>query len=257
MENAPEPWILALRHSHDALSAVAETLGNDRLQSPSYDSDWSIAQVLSHLGSGAEIFALILDAGVSGDEPPSRESFPAIWDAWNSRSPEAQAADALERDGVLVAKFEALDAAQLGRLHLELFGRDVDSAGVARMRLSEHAIHTWDIAVALDPGTEVAPDAVELLVDTLDVLVARTGKAGSKKKRVRVTTSNPGRQFVLEIAASVTLTAGSVEEPLPHLQLPAEAFVRLVYGRLDPAHTPAVEVDGIELEELRGVFPGF
>jgi hypothetical protein len=38
--------------------------------------------------------------------------------------------------------------------------------------------------------------------------------------------------------------------------LPAEAFVRLVYGRLDPDHTPPVETGGDELDALRKVFPG-
>jgi len=41
------------------------------------------------------------------------------------------------------------------------------------------------------------------------------------------------------------------------LQLPAEAMVRLVYGRLDTQHTPvAVAGDG-RLDQLRTAFPGF
>jgi hypothetical protein len=41
------------------------------------------------------------------------------------------------------------------------------------------------------------------------------------------------------------------------LDLPAEAFVRLVYGRLDPDHTPdAVTATGVDLDLLRRTFPG-
>jgi hypothetical protein len=42
------------------------------------------------------------------------------------------------------------------------------------------------------------------------------------------------------------------------LVIPAEAFLRLVYGRLDPDHTPAgVEaVPPLELDDLRALFPG-
>ena len=40
------------------------------------------------------------------------------------------------------------------------------------------------------------------------------------------------------------------------LTLPAEAFVRLVYGRLDPDHTPAFEGDPADLDTLRRTFPG-
>ncbi len=42
-----------------------------------------------------------------------------------------------------------------------------------------------------------------------------------------------------------------------HLTLPAEAFLRLVYGRLDAAHAPAVERSGERgLDDLRTAFPG-
>ena len=43
----------------------------------------------------------------------------------------------------------------------------------------------------------------------------------------------------------------------PDLELPSEAFIRLVYGRLDPAHTPAVTGSPTLLDELRTAFPGF
>ena len=60
MEASPGPWISALRHSHDRLRASVEPLGPDQLTQRSYPSEWTIAQVLSHLGSQAEIFGLIL-----------------------------------------------------------------------------------------------------------------------------------------------------------------------------------------------------
>ena len=47
------------------------------------------------------------------------------------------------------------------------------------------------------------------------------------------------------------------EDATATLRLPGEAFVRLLYGRLDPGHTPAsVEATGIELGTLRHSFPG-
>ena len=41
----------------------------------------------------------------------------------------------------------------------------------------------------------------------------------------------------------------------PDIVLPAEALVRLVYGRLDPDHTPQVRGTA-DLDELRRIFPG-
>ena len=74
-----------------SLRALAGPLTAEQLQQRSYDSEWSIAQVLSHLGSQAEVFDLWLDAGLTGQEPPGREAFGPIWEAWNARSPQAQA----------------------------------------------------------------------------------------------------------------------------------------------------------------------
>ena len=40
-------------------------------------------------------------------------------------------------------------------------------------------------------------------------------------------------------------------------RIPGEAFLRLVYGRLDPEHSPDVDLTGaVALDDLRGVFPG-
>jgi uncharacterized protein (TIGR03083 family) len=259
LENDPAPFIQALRHSHDSLRALVEPLTDGQLEQRSYCTDWSIAQVLSHLGSQAEIFGLWLDAGLTGQDLPGQDAFPPIWDAWNARAPRAQAADSLQANEVFIQRLESLDAGQRERFHLELFGMDLDTAGVARMRLSEHAIHSWDVAAALDPAARVAPEAVDLIVDTLGPLAARSGKPDGTKLRLHVSASDPQRDFTLESGETVTLapSAAGEDAELPELRLPAEALVRLVYGRLDPAHTPPVETRGVDLDELRRLFPGF
>jgi uncharacterized protein (TIGR03083 family) len=279
----PTPWIAALRRSHDALRASVEPLDETRLRRQSYASEWSIAQVLSHLGSGAEIFGLFLDAGLRGTEPPGRETFAPIWQAWNDRSPQSQATDALAADDALIKRLESLGPDELGTLRVPLFGRDLDATGLARLRLGEHAVHTWDVAVALDSSATVAADAVSLLIDGLGPVAARSGKPAEEPFTVRVSTTEPAREFIIQAGAEVRLepaqAAGNPQhsdEDAPRgdhdaprgdhdaprgeparLRLPAEAFVRLVYGRLDPAHTPAVEAAGVDLDDLRRTFPGF
>jgi len=259
METDPDRWIGALRHSHDALRALAGPLTAEQLQQRSYDTEWSIAQVLSHLGSQAEIGGLWLDAGLTGQDPPGPEVYAPIWEAWNARSPQAQAADSLTANETLVGRYESLDDGQRERFRLLLFGMDLDLAGLTRMRLSEHAVHSWDVAVALDPSATLAPEAAGLLVDTLGQFAGWAGKPDGTTRRVHVSTSGPQRHFTLETGEAVTLepaTAGEHDEPGPGLRLPAEALIRLVYGRLDPAHTPPVETRGIDLDDLRPIFPG-
>ena len=212
MENDPAPFIEALRHSHDSLRALAGPLTDGQLEQRSYCPDWSIAQVLSHLGSQAEVFGLWLDAGLTGQDPPGRDAFPPIWDAWNARGPRAQAADSLQANEALIQRLESLDAGQRERFRLEMFGMDLDTAGLARMRLSEHAIHSWDVAVALDPAARVAPDAVDLIVDTLGPLAARSGKPDGTKLRLHVSASGPQRDFTLESGETVTLVPSAAGE---------------------------------------------
>jgi len=256
METSPDPWIGALRHSHDRLQALVEPLDLASLEQRSYASEWSIAQVLSHLGSGADIFALFLEAGLAGQDPPGRDAFVPVWNVWNAKDPQAQATDGLRADEAAVERFESLDPDQR-RLRLQVFGMDMDLIGLARMRVSEHAVHTWDVAVALDSSATVAPEAVGLLVDMVGQLAARSGKPDGKQRRIRVSTTDPERHFVLETGEAVSLTESDGEQGLPELRLPAEAFVRLVYGRLGPHHTPPVEANGVDLDELRQLFPGF
>jgi uncharacterized protein (TIGR03083 family) len=261
MESSPGPWISALRHSHDRLRTSVEPLGPDQLNQQAYPTEWTIAQVLSHLGSQAEIFGMILEAGLAGREPPGREAFPPIWDTWNAKDPQAQASDALRADQATLERLESMNADEQERLHLQLFGMDIDTTGLARMRLSEHAVHSWDALVALDPSATLAPDAVALLIDTLDQLAARSSQPDGQKRTVRVSTSDPERRFILETGETVTLTPSDDDSPpepdVSELRLPAEAFVRLIYGRMDGAHTPPTETAGVELDELRQIFRGF
>jgi uncharacterized protein (TIGR03083 family) len=257
MATAAAPFIIAWRRSHDRLRTLVDPSDSGQLNRQSYASEWTIAQVLSHIGSGAEIFNLFLGAGRKREDPPGRETFEPIWEVWNARSPEEQAAHALAADQAALERFESLDTAEQERFHLNLFGGDVDLAVLARMRLSEHAIHTWDVAVALDPAATVSPDAVDLLVDTLGQLAARTGKPAENPTRVHISTTDPQREFVLDTGESVSLLPWDGEDGLAELRLPAEAVLRLVYGRLDREHTPPADDSAVDLDQLRATFPGF
>ena len=55
MERDPRIWIAVLRNSHERLASLVSPLTPEQLRGPAYPTEWSIAQVLSHLGSGAEI----------------------------------------------------------------------------------------------------------------------------------------------------------------------------------------------------------
>jgi uncharacterized protein (TIGR03083 family) len=262
MTPAATAWIAALRGSHEHLSDLVAPLSADAVAEPAYPSEWSIAQVLSHLGSGAVIFAHFLDAAKTGGPTPGRELMAPIWDEWNAKSPQDQAADAVVADGRLVDLFEAAAAGpDAGELRLNFIGRELDLAGVASLRLTEHALHTWDVAVALDPSATVAPQPTALLIDTIGAVVGRAGKS-ALSSRVHVTTTEPAREFLLTLGDEPSLAPWGADPSQPpadaELHLPAESLLRLFSGRLDPEHTPPpVAATGIDLADLRTSFPGY
>jgi len=258
MTSPAREWIAALRNSHERLVTLAKPLGGDALTGRSYDSEWTIAQVLSHLGSGAEIAQLTLAAAVSGSTVDG-EAYQPIWDAWNAKGPQEQAADCLAADEAHVSRLEQLTDAELAGIRHEFFGMDLDAVGLVRLRLSEHALHTWDVAVALDPAAEVAADAVALLASHVPTVARWAGGPAGEQFRVRLRGSGPDADFLLTVAESVSLAPWPGDgADVPELGLPDDALLRLVYGRLDPGHTPAaVTGDPADLDRVRAVFPGF
>ena len=253
--------LATLHSSHDRLAAALGPLTAEQVSGESYDDEWSIAQVASHLGSGAEIFEHFVNAGLTGAPTPGVELFQPIWDAWNAKAPAEQAADAVSADARFLSQLDGLTEDDHARWHLELFGGEQSPTDILRLRLAEHAVHTWDIVVALDPTATVAADATELIIDQVARIVERTGKGTTEPTTVSVETSDPDRSLVLSLTTdAASLVPATTDEAAggSSLRLPAEAFLRLVYGRLDPDHTPStVEVDGIDLDTLRRSFPGF
>lgn len=198
------------------------------------------------------------EADIEGVEPLGHETLTVVWDAWNARSAEGQAAAWHEHDERSVRRFETLTESEIANLHVSCFGRELNAADFVRMRLTEHAIHTWDVEVVRESGARVAPDAVELIVDGLGWIASIVGKPQGKPFRLRVQSSDPERNFLLKAGESVTIADWDGRAADGELQMPAEAFVRLMYGRLDDAHTPETAMTGadVTLDDLRSIFPG-
>ncbi len=203
--SSPDAWLTEAVASHVRLSADVHALSAEEISGPAYPSEWSIAQVLAHLGSGAEIFGLFLQAGLDGAPAPGAADFGPIWDRWNAKPPARQAADALVADGAFLDQVEALDEELRRHTHLSLFGADQTLADLLRYRLAEHAVHTWDVEVAGDPAATVAPGATALLIDAVGQMVGRVGRPSEDPFRVLISTTGPDRRFLLEVGAAVEL----------------------------------------------------
>ncbi len=262
MSSLSDRTIAALRATHEELAAVVAGLSREQLLAGSGASEWPVAQVLSHLGSGAEIGLATLRSSVAGTPAPPDDFNQQVWDRWNAMSPQDQAAGFLDSDGQLVAAFEELDDDQRLTLRITLgfVPQPLAVASFAGMRLNEAAQHSWDVRVSLDPAAGISTEVAELLLEHfasgLAFLLGFTTKADALDRPAVVRLGDS--DYRLAIAESVELTT-SAQPATAAFSGPIEAAVRLLAGRLKPEHTPAeVEVTGaVTLDDLRRVFPGY
>ncbi len=254
MDTRLDDAMAALRSSVDRLRQLVAPLDDDQLEMSVYPAEWTVADVMSHLGSGALIMRRRLEDALAGQPTPD-DFAPAVWDEWNAKSARAKGDDALAVDRALVERLDALSDDERSGFEFAMGPVTFDFAGFVGLRLNEHAFHSWDVAVAFDPAAVLAPDATPLVVDQLELVARFTAKPTGDARTITVATTDPTRQFVIELAPdSVTLTPGASGDA--DLSLAAESFARLVYGRLDPDHTPAVDGDRRILDVLRRVFSG-
>lgn len=269
METDPKVWIAALRRSHDELAADVASMAPDDLRRRSGCRDWDVSQVLSHLGSGAEIVLANLEANLAGDEPPPNEANQPVWHRWNALEPDARARDYAEWDERVVSQFESLDDATLESLRIALafLPAPIDVAMAVGLRLSEHALHSWDVRVAFQSEATLPGYVSELLIDRVAMMAAFVGKPDAWRggpATVGVSTTDPDRRFWFLLDGGVRVDTADSEdnEERPtdgSLTLQAEALLRLTAGRLDQDHTPATVVaEGRPgPDDLRAVFPGY
>jgi uncharacterized protein (TIGR03083 family) len=255
--------IEALRSGHDDLAAYAERLTETALAGPSGASEWDVSQVLGHLGSGAEITLATLEAALGGGGPLDAGYNQGVWDRWNAMRAVERRDAFLTANRRLVERYEGLDAATRAELRIDLgfLPAPVDVAEMARLRLSEFTYHAWDVKVGADATATLAPLAVPLLLDGIVPLVGFIGRAAAldgRRARLAVELTDPERLYGLDLGDAIAVTERP-ERPDGTLRAPAEAWLRLVAGRLAPERTPpGVEVTGpIGLDDLRRVFPGY
>jgi uncharacterized protein (TIGR03083 family) len=245
----------ALRASVGRLHDLASGLDDARIVSPSYCDDWSIAQVLSHLGSGAVISLRGLQDVRAGTTTP--EGFnPSVWDEWNAKTPRAQADEALEADEALMEAYEGVDDSDRERLTFPMGPLSLGFDELVGLRLNEHTFHSWDIAVMLDGSVGLPEDATALVIDNLSLIARFTGRPNGEERTIAIHTTGPRRDIALRLSTDGVAVGAGEPGQQPDLELPAEAFCRLVYGRLDPDHTPPFRGDDALLNGLRAVFPG-
>ena len=210
--------LAALRMSTDHLRALGPGLDADALSRPAYPSEWTVAEVLSHLGSSAEILLRRFDAAVHDRaDAPDQD---VVWAVWDAKSPDAKAADALVADAALLDAFEVLPHQPRVDFRTSLGPLEVDFDGFVGLRLNEHLLHTWDIEAAGDPAATLLPAPVPFVIDSLAMTVQWTGRPDGPDS-IRVHTDDPRRDLTVTLGPDKVTLTPSEDGPDPTSCSPA------------------------------------
>ena len=180
-------------------------------------------------------------------------------------SPRERADEFVAADTVLVDRYERLTDEERTDLRVDVgflpFPLTVAMAG--RMRLNEVLLHGWDVRVAFDRAALLDPETVPVVLNGEPNLIGWLGKTevlDGRSLDLQVITSEPESRFTLRLAEKVEVLLDDVSGRSDgSIRLPAEAWLRLVAGRLAADRTPAgIETTGAaDLDLLRRVFPGY
>ena len=246
------------RAAHDSLAATVETLTSDDLDMPSCADGWTVAQVLSHLGSGAEICTVLLQRGIDGDpRGPSREELLPVWQRWDALPPASQALAWEAADHAHLDLLASLDERQWQDVRVPYFIGPLSVTEYVGYRLSEAVVHAWDIQAARDPEAKLLAEAQPALLHRIDLVASRfrDGSALAEIGPVQIAVRlEGGGDLTLHLGGELHLWACSGEVPDGFLDTDVEGLLRLVYGR----HSDPISVTGVVTEDqLRALFPGF
>ncbi|HEX4863769.1 MAG TPA: maleylpyruvate isomerase N-terminal domain-containing protein [Acidimicrobiales bacterium] len=249
----------ALRKAHEETALIVDGLDEKRLAAQSGSAEWSVAQVLSHLGSGSEIARSTLLAGKRDPE----EAQP-VWDRWNAMSPSEQASNFVEFERRLVHALEALDDDELSskKIDVGFLPAPIDVGFFVGMRLSEVALHRWDVDVAFEEDATIRTYLLPFVLERLPLFAGFFAKPIGKAGKVAIETTEPSRHYLLELREDGASLSEETQPPTDagtRIKMPAESLLRLTAGRLSTDRTPSkVSVDGeLSLDDIRKVFPGY
>ena len=88
----------ALGLSMEHLRSVVEPLSDAQLGELAYPAEWTIADVLSHIGSGAVIMQRRLEDIVQEKATPD-DFAPGVWEIWNAKVARTKAARSRAHSG--------------------------------------------------------------------------------------------------------------------------------------------------------------
>ncbi|MET8332040.1 maleylpyruvate isomerase N-terminal domain-containing protein [Streptomyces sp. NPDC005181] len=256
-----DTWLAGLHASSARLQRYVSRLSEQDLSQQSFADNWSIGQVLSHLGSAAEISTMLVERGIAGDATgPVRHELLPVWKRWNALSAPHQREAWQEAAARHLRLLDSLSAADRASVKVPYFAGLLSIPVYAGYRLSEQSVHAWDIEVALDPAAAIPAEEVGLLWERLDLVATRFRDHEALSRlspgQLLVELTDQDRTLCLNLAAELHILPCEPADPTGSVSGPAEAVLRLIYCRNRPPQDSVV-AGAATLEDVRSLFPGF
>lgn len=261
MTHSSAPWLSAIGQSSDRLAALVRPMTAEDLATPSFADDWTVAQVLSHLGSGAEICTTLLDRGMAGSTAgPDADLVRPVWARWDAMSPQDQRAAWSDADAGHREVLGGLTSLQLDSVRVPYFSGLLDVTTYLGYRLSEQSVHAWDVEVAHKDGASIPPEEVDLLLERIDLIATRFRDGdvleASRGQRIAVRLTDRDRGMTLDLGSELHLYPCGTGESGGTITGTAEEVLRLVYGR-HRAVDSTTAAGALSMDTIRRLFPGY
>src|SRR4051812_36620496 len=120
MTERADETIKALRSGHDDLAALVRGFTADDLARPSGASKWDVSQVLSHLGSGAEISLASLGGAGGGPGPRGGDYNQRVGAGGAAMPGGGRGERSPQANEPLPRRYEGLDASTRQNLRIDL-----------------------------------------------------------------------------------------------------------------------------------------
>ncbi|OZC74656.1 hypothetical protein CH274_21780 [Rhodococcus sp. 06-418-5] len=250
-------WLHALQTASNDLRHLVDGLSTEDLSLASRDGDWTVAQVLSHLGSAAEICTDLVRRGLAGDHRgPQRDELTPIWDRWNDLGPAEQRLQWQRADAAHLELLAGITVEQEKSLRVPYFAGPMDLTTYLGYRLSEHALHGWDVAVTFDPSATVGQ--LDLVWQRIDMIASRfhDGAVRQRLAARQILLLHSDHRDLLVVDDEVHIETGTDRSAPSTVTATSDVTTRLVYGRLRPEDD--MDISGpTARDDLVQLFPGF
>ena len=244
-----------VRAEGSRLAQYLAGLDSDAWQAPSACDRWQVGDVVAHLAGGADFYHDSVTRGLAGDaSPPAGRPPPGTGDSVAANEGIARTALSLRESlgGSVLSRFEERSD-RLNSLFAQIAGDQWQTPcyhpaslfPVSRfvdLRISELAMHSWDIRSPLDADARLSPDTLPTFMDMGPTVALRWGfQPGPRLPRpLRYRFQVDGAELVhTDIIIDGDDCHGEApsqdEQPDLTFRCSAQTLALVLYGRADTA----------------------